>query len=351
MSSVPHPGGQPVRAAGTGQGGQVRGAEADRAAAGDGEGGGHGHIQQAPAADRAEAGGEGEREGRGAGTGRAAGQAGGDGGHGAGDEAHGGPEGGGGEAGVDAEEEAVGGVPTRREASCSSGKRTSARAEEQLEAEKQAHRPLRRVLERIKREHEEADAKRKEAEAEADRHKRKRGELLDALRVLSTTVERKQDEIQRAEDEQDRHEQEVERLEHKSDRSRRRRSQHCPTTRRRRRSTSRPEAENRDLIKAGALLQTDENAAKRAIADVQGDMADVDRRRAERAGPTEQQGRHAVPPYRSEQRQAEAGVRGGAGGQAQTAAVPHEAQHRPDLHPRPGAAPPDERPQQTRRTC
>ena len=153
--------------------------------------------------------------------------------------------------------------------------------EEQVEKEKELHRPLRRVLERIKREYDESEARRQEAEAEADRHKRKRGDLLEALRVLATSVERKQDEIQRAEDEQDRYEQEVERLEQRV-KLQEEKVEALPDDAAMREQYKQAEAENRDLIKGNALLLTDENAVKRAIADAQADLADVDRRRTER---------------------------------------------------------------------
>ena len=155
------------------------------------------------------------------------------------------------------------------------------RMEEQVEKEKEAHRPLRRVLERIKREHAESEAKRQDAETEADRHKRKRGDLLETLRALSITVERKQDEIQRAEDEQDRYEQQVERLQQKV-KEQEEKVVALPDDAEMREKYKQAEAENRDLIKGNALLTTDENAVKRAIADIHGDMADMDRRRNER---------------------------------------------------------------------
>ena len=153
--------------------------------------------------------------------------------------------------------------------------------EEQVKREAETHRPLRRVLERVKREYDESEAKRQEAEAEADRHKRRRGDLLESLRVLSTTVEKKQDEIQRAEDEQDRFEQEAERLEQKV-KEQEEKVAALPDDAAMREEYKQAEAENRDLITGNALLTTDENAAKRAIADIHGDVADMDRRRNER---------------------------------------------------------------------
>ena len=154
-------------------------------------------------------------------------------------------------------------------------------AEALVEQEKETHRPLRRVLERIKREHQESEAKRVEAETEMDRHKRKRGDILEALRVLSATVEKKQDEIQRAEDEQDQHEQDMERQERRVTEQEQKVAALQDDTEAREQA-KRADMENREILKGTALLTTDANAANRAIADVQADLALIDRRRQER---------------------------------------------------------------------